>query len=877
MNINWLRSLFPRRRFYADLYAEMAEHLEEKTDALVAAGLSRDQAARAARRAFGDVTRHEERGRAVWRSSWLEGLFADFRLAGRTLLRSPRFTALVVLTLGLGIGANTVIFSVADAVLLHPLPYRDAGRLVWLTESLPSTPDNNLSWLDMQDWKRQNHVFQDIAGYSDFSLTSNRAASPQLIPVRYVSRGYFALTGVAPQLGRTFQADEHRPGGAPVLVISHSFWKSQFGGAPGALGQTIELNHKPWTVVGIMPAGYGAISHTQLWAPFEPTASQYMTMRQFSWGMYALARLRPGVTLAQARADLGDVSRRLEQLYPKTTGGEAVLIPLPQRIRGDIKPALLLLAGAVALLLLIACANIAGLLLVKAVGRQRELALRLALGASRARLLRQIMAESVLLSLAGAGLGLGVARWGTALLVALLPAGTPFLALIAVNGKALGFALGASLITALLFGLAPALLGLGGALRASAGARPGAGGHRRVHASLVVVEVGLATALMIGAGLMARSMLSLFRVSPGFDSHGVLAESVVLDQASRLSPAQRAAAFTRVAQAASHVPGVASAAAVSLLPFSAQALQPAWDETYLALPERQPLPANPRAVHYVSASPGYFRTMGIPLIAGRAFQPSDVEGAPPVAVVDQELARRYWPDSSPVGQHIKLFVQDFNNTSKPALTIVGVVGTVKAGGLDVSQKGEVYCPAAQSPAGGMTIVVRARLAPLTLAPSVAAAIHRAAPGSPIYLTQSLDGLIAASQATRRLFLRLLVPLALGALLLSALGLYGMLSYVVSRGTSEIGLRLALGAQRADITRLVLAQGMRLALMGILVGLGAALVVTRLMASLLFAVRANDPLTCLAVAAVLAAAAGLACYLPARRAQRITPMQALRSE
>lgn len=876
--MKWFGQWRSRRRLYLDLYAEMASHVEEKTDALIAAGMAPAQARAAALRAFGHPSRHEERGRAVWRASWLEGLLADVRLAARTLSRSPRLTALIVLTLALGLGATTLIFSVVNAVLLHPLPYRDPGRLVWMTESLPGAPDNNVSWLDMQDWRRQNHVFTDIAGYSDFSLTSNRAASPQLIPTRFVTQGYFPLLGVAPELGRTFLSAEHRLGGPQRLVISHSFWQSWFHGDPAIVGRTIELSHKTWTVVGVMPAGFGAVTHTRLWASFEAYVSEsLLTKRQFSFGMYAVARLRHGVGLPQARAEIGEISRRLARTYPTTTGGIAVMSTLTQHTVGAVEPALLLLFGAVALMLLIACANVAGLLLVKTVGRQREIALRLALGASRARLFRQLLAECLLLSAVGAVLGLGLAAWGAGAFRSWLPANTPFLRFIALDLRVWLFALAASLLAALLFASAPACIGLGRGIAGGASPRQLRGGHRRVHAALVVTEVGLATALLIGAGLMARSMLTLLRVAPGFDSHNVIAESVVLDQAFRHTPAQSTAAINRVLGAVERLPGVVSVGAVSLVPFSEHALQPAWDETFIALPGRPPRSDQPLSAHFALASPGYFGAMQIPLVSGRLITPADVAGSLPVAVVDQELARRYWPGSSPVGRQIKLFVQDFNDAARPALTIVGVVGTVKGAGLDVGQSGEVYGPFAQNAAGGMTVVVRSRLAPGAVTPSLAAAIHAAAPGSPIEFTQSLDAMIANSMATRRLLLRLLGPLALGALLLAALGLYGMLSYLVSRATSEIGLRVALGANRPDILRLVAGKGMLPALIGILAGLAAALPLTRLMSSLLFGVRADDPFTFVVVAALLLLAAALACLLPARRAQRITPMDALRCE
>ena len=874
-----LLQFLPLRRRYYDLYDEMAGHLAEKTDALIAAGVSPDEAAAAARRAFGPITTHEERGRAMWRAPWLEGVFSDFRFAARSLRKSPQLTIVAVLTLALGIGANTAMFSVVDAILLHPLPYKTPSRLAWLTQSLPGASDNNVSWPDFQDWRRQNHVFTDIAGYSDFPLTLNSSDAPVQLPARFVSGNYFALIGTRPRLGRTFDGNESRPGGPPVVVLSDSFWKSHFGAAANVVGQSLELNHKAWTVIGVMPPGFGAVSHTSLWVSFEAYVGPVMlSKRQFSWAMYAVARLRPGVSWTQARSDITAVSQRLERQYPTTTGGLAFMVPLTQRMVGNIRPALLLLFLAVSLLLLIACANIAGLLLVKAVGRQREMAVRIALGASRWRLCRQLMSESLILSATGAGLGLGLAIWGTHALVLLLPAATPIAGAITVNGAALLFTLCVSALAATLFGVAPALVGFGLGSRglSKSGSRQIQGGPRRLQNALVVAEVGLATALLIGAGLLARSLTALFDVAPGFNTRNLLTEHVLLDHAELLKPAQAAAIFDQVVGRVRQLPGVEAAAAVSFAPFSVRALQPNWYEMEFAV-QGQLRSAHLNIAHAAVVTPAYFHSMAIPLVAGRTFTAADTAGTLPVAVIDQTVARRFWPSSSPLGRQIKLAVADFADSSRPALTIVGVVGSIKSGGLDADTDGLVYGPAAQQGAREMTIVARTSVPPLTLAHSVAAAIHQAAPGSPISDTQTMEAMVQASQATRRLSLRLLGPIALAALLLAGLGLYGLISYLVRRSTSEIGVRMALGAQRADIVRTVLGAGMRLALIGILAGTVVALASTRFMASLLFEIKPADPMTFAGVAILLAAVAALACYLPARRGARTDPMAALRMD
>jgi putative ABC transport system permease protein len=874
---SWLRTIVGRSRMESDMDTELRFHIETFAEELVRGGLSRQEAMRRARMEFGGIERAKEECREARGVTFLESLAQDIRFALRMLRKSPGFTALAVLTLALGIGANTTIFSIVDAALLHPLPFKDPGRLVWLTESLPNTPDNNASWLDVQDWKQQNNVFEGIAGYSDFSLALTGSGNPQILLTEFVSKGYFDLLGVPPLLGRTFKPEEHLPGGPFVVVLSDSFWIEHFAGDPGAIGKTLKLSDTACTIVGVMPAGFGSVTHTVLWAPFEGAVPQhFLTQRAYSWSMYAVARLKPHVTFEQARTNILGISERLEQEYPKTTGGLAVMLPLARRLLGDIRPALLMLSAAVFFLLLIACANIASLLLVKAVGRQKEIALRLALGAGKWRLFRQLIVESMVLSVAGAAFGLQLASGGTKLLAALLPA-VPFSNIISVNRSALLFTLGLTLLAGLLFGLAPALMGLRMNLQSTlkSGAHQVQGSHHRAHRALVITEVGLAAMLLIGAGLMLRSMMELFRVAPGFDTHQLLTEAVVLAHIDTPPPQQCSATVDQAVASIQQLPGVDSAAAVFPVPFADQVTF-----TFLAIKDRPPQPGESRIAHFAFASTDYFRTLHIPPIEGRMFTAADTVNSLPVAVIDQELAKRYWPGQDPIGRQIRLAVQDFSDLSQnyPAQTIVGVVGTIRAGGLDADLGGYVYSPASQQGnCSSMTFVVRSRVPPLSLAHSVESAIHEVTPDSPVFRVQTMDQMVQASQATRRLSLRLLGAFSLGALLLAALGLYGVISYVVSQSTNEIGVRVALGAQRAQIMKLVLGQGMRLALWGIAVGIAAALALTRLMASLLFGVTATDPSTFAGVGILLAAVTLLACYIPARRAMRVDPIVALRYE
>ena len=816
--------------------------------------------------------------RAAWRFQWLETLLQDMRYGLRQLRRNRGFTVVAVLTLALGIGANTAMFSVVDAVLLHSLPYKDPARLVWLTESLPNTTelDNHVSWLDMLDWKSQNRVLSDVAGYTQDSLAlTGSSITPQMLPGQFVSEGYFNVLGVAPLLGRTFTPEENLPGGPPAVVLSYSFWMQHFAGDPAAIGKALRLNDESWTIVGIMPAGFGDVTHTTIWAPFEQLVpKRFLTQRQFSWSMYAIARLKPGITFEQARTNMRVISQRLEQEYPRTTGGVAVMLSLRRYLVGDVRPALLMLSAAVFFLLLTACANIASLLLARAVGRQKEISIRLALGAGKWRLFRQLIVESMVLSLAGALLGLVLAELGTKLFVVLLPANAPFSNLISINGSVLVFTLALTLLAGLLFGLAPATTGLKVSFQGSlkSGTHQIHGSQNRAHRALVITEIGLAATLLIGAGLMLRSMLELFKVAPGFDTHQLLTETVVLDHFNTLSLQQSTSRLDQVVRRIEQLPGVGSVAAGFPAPFTVYD-----NHTFLAIKGRPPQPEQSITVPYTPVSTSYFSTLRIPLIEGRTFTAADRPKSLPVAIVDQELATRYWPSEDPVGRQIKLHTLDFGDPSQTPLTIVGVVGTVKASGLDTDLGGQVYQPYEQHLENEMTFIVRSQVAPLSLARSVKSAIHQVMPDSPVFNVQSTDEVIEASQATRRLSLRLLSGFSVGALFLAALGLYGVISYIVSQSTHEIGVRMALGAQRSSIVRLILGQGMRLALWGIAAGVVAALALTWLMTSLLYSTSATDPFTYAGVAILLTVVTLLACYIPARRAMNVDPMVALHYE
>ncbi len=806
----------------------------------------------------------------------METLWQDLRYGARMLTRNPGFTAVAVLTLALGIGANTALFSVIDAVLLRPLPYADSDELVVVWESHDGER-NSISIPNFDDWRDQNRVFSHIALFRGRNYNLTGTDQPERLRAGVASGSFFRLLGVEPLLGRAFQPKDDRAGAERVVVLSYGLWHRRFASDPAVVGQAITLDGDLHTVIGVMPPGFRHpdIDRAQMWLPVS-FDTQYMLARESrgNHSYQAVARLAPGVSLPQARAEMQTIARRLEQDHPDSnTGTGALVFPLLEELVENVRPALLVLLAGVGLVLLIACANLTNLLLARAAGREKEIAIRAALGAGRTRLLRQLLTESLLLAVLGGLLGVLLALWGVDLLVRLAPGNIPRLEQVGINAPVLGFTLLLSLATGLFFGLAPALQSSRPDLHHSlkeGGRTSAAAGRRRLRSLLVVAEVALSLMLLIGAGLLLRSFVRLLDVNLGFQPANVLTARVSLPDAAYPEDEDVAAFQQEVLRRLESLPGVHSAGLVTPLPLSGA--QIAVGITIEGKPE--PPPGEGPYARFRSVGGDYFRTLGIPLLRGRAFTSADTQAAPRVAVINQTLARLNWPGEDPLGKRVAI---GDPAEGAPWRTVVGLVPDVKYRSLEHEPEPEMYVPGAQSPMDWIYFVVRTEGDPVSLAPALRQQIASLDPNLPVFAVGTLEQLVTRSVGQRRFTMLLLGSFAALALLLAVVGIYGVMSYAVSRRTHEIGIRVALGAQRDDILKLVGGQGMALALLGVGLGLAGAFAVTRFLSSLLFGITPTDPLTFAGVAFVLAAVALLACYLPARRATRVDPMVALRYE
>jgi putative ABC transport system permease protein len=808
-------------------------------------------------------------------------LIQDLRYGIRMLAKSPGFTVVAVLTLALGIGANTAIFSVVNAVLLAPLPYKDPGRLVTLWGANPrlSSEDFPLSPAVFSTWKAENRVFEEIAASSDDLDTITGSGEPEMVIGYDFSADYFHVLDAKPELGRTFLPEEDRTGGPNVAVLSDNIWRRRFNADPSIIGKTIQLGSAPFTVVGVMPPTFRYPDKVEIWTPLALPASASTDWKNRY--LRVLARLRPGVTLDEAQAQMSVLAERLAREHPDTNTGEGVLLkPLRKQIAGDIRTPLLVLLGAVGFVLLIACVNVANLLLARAASREREVAIRTALGAGRLRLLRQMLTESVLLSLAGGVAGLLLAYWSAGFLLSLFPnnianLSIPTVQAIPIDGRVLAFTIAATILTGFLFGLVPALrssrLDVNQTLKES-GRAPMAGSRERLFRSiLVVAEIALSFVLLIGAGLLIKSFLRLIQGDLGFRPDNVLALEAFPSPATYPSkePEKLRAYVDRSVENLRAIPGVESASAINFLPLTGF-----WGPQKFTIEGR---PDPPKGQEYAAdnrvVTPDYFKTMGIPLQRGRAFAAADGPDSPHVAVISASLARRFWNTDDPVGKRLNL-----GDSAKPDWTeIVGVVGDVHSFGLEEKLHDDLYRPFSQVYFPIVAFTVRAKGDPAQITAAAKAAIWAVNPVQPFYKIITMATLAAESLALRRVSMLLLTAFSSLALLLAAIGIYGVLSYAVAQRTHEIGIRAALGAQQRDVLRLVLGDGMRLALTGLGLGFAASLALTRLMVSLLYGVGAADPLTFAGVAALATGVALLACYLPARRAMRVDPIIALHYE
>jgi putative ABC transport system permease protein len=875
----WRRILhYVRRdRFDRELEEEVRFHLEMKAEEYAAAGMSPDEARRAARRQFGNETRLREMSRETWGFVMLETLIQDVRYGARVLAKYKGFTAVAVLTLALGIGMNTAIFSVVNAVLLRPLPYEDSHELVQIWGTLPQLDTAPMSPANFLDWVEQNRVFERIAAYTGQNFNLSGVEEPERIRAMRVSAGLFELLRAQPALGRTFSAEEDQHGGQRVVILSHALWHRRFGADPKVVGQTLTLNDQSYVVVGVMPPTFAfPRATTEMWTPIAFSPGERGT-RDTNF-LSVIARLKPGVTLEQARSEMGALARRQQEQYPESnTGVDVKVISYKEQIVGDTRPILLLLLGAVGFVLLIACANVASLLLARATARRKEMAIRSALGASRRRVVRQLLTESVLLALAGGGLGTLLAFWGLDLLVALQPANIPRLTELSIDRGVLLFALALSLLTGIAFGLAPAQqaskLDFNDALKEGGKGAGGGGGRQRLRSLLVVSEISLSFVLLVGAGLMVKSFWRLIQVEPGFEPENTLTMVVSLPTTRYAETSRQVAFFQQAVERVGKLPGVEAAGVTTDIPLFGGS------STGFDVEGRPPYaPGQRPLVEFRSVSPGYFRAMGITLLRGRAFTEQDRADAPGVVIINETLARRYFPDEDPLGKRLGL--------SRPTdwREIVGVARDTRNSGLDEEVKPEAYLPYTQSAPdylaasiSGMVVVARTTSDPQGMAAAVKREVQGLDRNQPVYNIKTMEQYLADSIAQRRFNMLLLAVFAGVAVLLAVVGLYGMMSYTVLQRTHEIGLRMALGAQGRDILRMAVRQGLVIILIGIAVGLAGALALTRVMSGLLYGVGVTDPPTFAAIASLLAFVSLLACYIPARRATKVDPLIALRYE
>jgi putative ABC transport system permease protein len=858
---------------------ELRLHLELRTEQLIRKGLSPAAARAEAERRFGPLAesrreleraaRHRE-GRVRWRQ-WLDALGQDARYSWRRLARSPGFTAVAVITLGLGIGANSAIFSVVNAVLMRPLPYAESERLVGVfsVETGPMV----MSGPDFMDIREQAGLFEGLAAYDTETRTLTGAGDAERVAVGAVTPGFFEVLRVRPVLGRTFRPEEMEPGQDRVALLSHGFWLDRFGGDPGVLGRTIALSGRTHEVVGVVPPGFDLPPGRALWVPIV-NEGMFADSRRAMY-LSVVGRLGAGVTLAEADAEVSTIAARLEAAYPETNiGYGATVRPMRDVVVGDARAPLLVLLGAVGLVLLIACANVANLLLARAAGREGEFSVRAALGAGKGRLVRHLLTESVMLGALGGALGLVLAFVGTRALLALGPEGIPRLDEVGVDGTVLAFTAAAALLTGILFGLAPALqvarANLASSIREGARGTPGGRGNR-LRSGLVVAQTALAVVLLVGAGLLLGSFARMTQVDPGFHSDGVLTFPLSLPEAAYPEDAQVRDFYGRFLERLETVPGVRSADAVVPGLAGGQSFSLGF-----TVDGREPLPpGESQSMQARVATAGYFSTVGIPLRRGRAFTEWDREDAPGVLVLNEAAVRQYFPNEDPLGQRITLGWS--RDGVQVGGEVVGIVGDVRHFGLTSEPFPEVYIPHAQVPNAGMTLVLRTAGDPLAVAGPVRAALRELDPSLAAGTFVPLEDQLSSSVAQPRFYALLLGLFAAVALTLAAVGILGVMSYLVAQRTRELGIRMALGADARDVHRLVIGRGMLLTFAGLALGIPATLALTRLIESQLYGVEPGDPVIFVAVILLLTAVAFFSTYIPSRRATRIDPMVALRGE
>ena len=873
----WLKRIFRavrRDRFEQELDQEVRFHLDMEIEALVARGHSPDEARRLAERAFGGVERHKDSVRDVRGLTLLDDVGRDVRFGLRTLRRSPAFVAAALLCLGLGIGANAAVFSVIDAVLLRPLPYGDPEGLVRIYETQPARGGSwrgSVSVPNAEDWRQQLQAVEDVMAFHTDSKSLTGFDRAERIATVDASASFFRTLRVRPLLGRGFAVDEDQPGRGKVVVLAESLWRRRFGADPGVLGRTVTIDGQPHEVIGVISDlfTFPGRAHADAFLPLDPSTEMRHDRGTHFLGV--LARLRPGMTMEQANADLRTVARRIEQDHPEEqTGRSAQAVPLLETVVSKVRPTLLVLLGAVALVLLIACANVANLLLARAAERQPEIALRHALGASRARLVGQLLVESAVLAITGAAVGLLLAMLGLKALSVALSTALPLATGVSLDGRVLLFTLGLSMFTALLFGLVPALQSTGGAVRSrmADGEHGSAGGTHRLRSALVVAEVALSLVLLVGAGLLVRSFHALLHTDPGIRPEGLLTAHLAIS-GGRYAKGELVPRLLRPAlEQIRALPGVQSAGFISMLP-----IQNAWTNSDYEVEGEPSLDRRLAPIAEVRiTSPGTFASLGIPILEGRDLAEQDGASALRPIVVNRALVARHFKDGNALGRRLVL--------GKTPYTIVGVVGDVRQAGLDLPPLAEIHFPYDDPENGGITdatLVVRTGADPLSLIAPLREALRSVTSEQPLYDVLTMDEVISRSVANRRLSLVLLSVFAVLALALSAAGLAGVISYLVAQRTREIGIRMALGSEPRDVIRLLVRQGSRLVAIGLVIGVLGAMLAGKYLAVALGGIQVADPAVVVGLAAFLGAVALLATYLPARRAARIDPLLAMRAE
>jgi putative ABC transport system permease protein len=886
-------SLAPARE--AEIIEELSQHLEDRYAESLAGGATEEEAERSTLAELSASALLERELRRVERQvpsepiilgtnrsgtnrriNMIADLWQDLRYGARMLMKRPGFTLIAVVTLALGIGANTAIFSLVNAMLLRPLPFVESGRLALLAAKSQTGERLSASYPNFADWRARAQSFEGMAASCPRSYFLTGEDNATRVRGRAVNWNFFQLLGLRPQRGRLFAESDDRYGAARAVIVSHGFWQGRLGGGADVIGKSLRLTNETYTVIGVLPPGFEYFQAADIYTPLNLLVapnSGFADRGSSATQFYAVARLKPGLTFQQANSEMDAIGRQLAREYPKVNEGSSAMAERLQDVTSEsVRSSLWVLLGAVGFILLIACINVANLLLVRAAERQKELAVRLALGAARWRVIRQLLSESLLLAALGGACGLLVGRWMLAGLLMLAPPNIPGISRVGLDGAVLLFTLGIAALTSLLFGLAPALQASQADIQTTLkdGGRQTPGATRaRTRKALLIAEVSLSLVLLAGAGLLVRSMYNLLRVAPGFNADNLLTMRVTL-AGGKYNEKTARVFYDECLARVNAAPGVRAAALAHSVPIQGTN----WTSEFFAADKPMPSRADLPESDYLRVSANYFETMGIRLLRGRLFTTADTSDSAAVIIINETLARGIWPNENPIGKRIK---QGLPEGDSPWREVVGVVNDVKMNGVDSPTTMQTYLPFAQMPEEAMAVVVRAERNPIALASAVEQAIHAIDKDLPIFSVFTMDQLFGNSLAQRRLTLILLASFAALALVLAAVGVYGVIAYTVRQRAHELGIRMALGAQRGDVLKLILAQGLKLALAGVAIGLVAAFALTRWMESLLFGVRPTDPLTFCLIAVVLLCVALLACWVPARRATRVDPLLALRRE